>query len=511
MDLYYSYAFNCLYPLVGTVPNVQGWKGEDIRLPCIIPEEPLAVYWDKESTLHQQPRTTKATFYNGDFESRDERFYIERNFSLVITDLKVADEGLYHCEVVLNNLERFENSVLTTVSSMASKHAIEECDDTSQSHQSRCTYQTPSNTPSFNLTCVVSGFKPNISMLWTKESGERLNLVVSHQTTLSDDTYERFETITVSAKRGIEQTFICTATGDSLNGTSTVGITIQPLPGPRVGTAPSVGGWKGQNIRLQCDIQEEPLAVVWAKDTISHQRVTKARFYDGIFVSGEERFDINRDFSLVITNLKVADEGRYHCQVVLNNLENFSNSTLVTVSSLASKHEIQECVDRSRSHQSRCTYQTSSNTPSFNLTCVVSGFKPNISMLWTEESGKILNSVASQQKTLSDDTYERFETITVTAKEETWQTFTCTATGDSLKGNSTAEITVLPIAVNRDDLRLIIGLAIGLPVALVILFLLVGKFLQMYHPDYLPRKGDVTGIPAGGDHRQQSAVTWKKN
>ncbi|XP_072176989.1 uncharacterized protein [Diadema setosum] len=258
---------------------------------------------------------------------------------------------------------------------------------------------------------------------------------------------------------------------------------------PVVGTAPNIWGWRGRNIRLQCDIQEEPFAVVWAKDTISHQRVTKARFYDGNFISREERFEINKDFSLAITDLKVADEGRYHCQVVLNDLENFSNSTLLTVTSLASKHDIQECVGMSQPHQSRCTYETSSNTPSINLTCVVSGFKPNISMMWTVESGKILNSVASQQKTLSDDTYERFETITVSAKEETWQTFMCTATGDSLKGNSTAEITILPISGIHDDLGFIIGLAFGVPVALVILFLVVGKFLQKYHPDYLPRKG----------------------
>ncbi|XP_072176988.1 uncharacterized protein [Diadema setosum] len=213
----------------------------------------------------------------------------------------------------------------------------------------------------------------------------------------------------------------------------------------KVGTAPNVLGWKGENIRLQCHIEGEPLAVVWDKKTISHQPLTKARYFDGMFVSVEERFDIDKNFSLVITDLKVADEGRYHCQVMLINHESFSNSTLVTVSSLASKHEIPECVDTSQFRQRPCTYQTPFNTPSFNLTCVVSGFKPNISMLWAEKSGKRLNSVASQQTTLFDDTYERFETITVLAQQVTEQTFTCIATGDSLNGNSSSEITVLPV------------------------------------------------------------------
>ncbi|XP_072172347.1 uncharacterized protein [Diadema setosum] len=260
-----------------------------------------------------------------------------------------------------------------------------------------------------------------------------------------------------------------------------------------VGTAPNVQGWKGEDIRLRCDIQEEPLAVFWVKEGISEQqsRTTKAEFYDGEFWSREERFDIDKNFSLVITDLEVADEGCYYCQVVLKNLENFENSTVMAIRSMASRHTIEECVDKSQSHQSRCIYEAPSSTPTFNLTCVVSGFKPNVSMLWTEESGKRLNSVVSHQSTLSDGTYERFETITVSAKHGTEQTFMCTATGDSLNGVSTVEITIPPIQISgkRVNPGLIIGLTIGVPVVIVSLFLFVGKYLQNKHPDYLPRKG----------------------
>ncbi|XP_072171764.1 uncharacterized protein [Diadema setosum] len=263
--------------------------------------------------------------------------------------------------------------------------------------------------------------------------------------------------------------------------------------GRLVGNAPNVQGWKGENIRLPCGIQEKPLAVVWVQERISEeqQRTIKAEFVDGDFRSREERFDIDKNFSLVITDLEVADEGHYYCQVVLKNFENFDNSTLLTISAMTSRHTIDECDDKSQSHHSRCTYHSPSNNPSFTLTCVVSGFKPNISMLWTEESGEKLNSVDSQQNTLSDGTYERFETITVSAKHWTEQTFMCVATGDSLNGTSTREITILPIHISgkRAHFSLIIGLAIGLPAALIIVFLLVGKFLQNKHPDYLPRKG----------------------
>ncbi|XP_071499896.1 uncharacterized protein [Diadema antillarum] len=265
-----------------------------------------------------------------------------------------------------------------------------------------------------------------------------------------------------------------------------------------VGTAPNVRGWKGEDIRLRCDIQEEPLAVFWSKESESDQEplTIKAAFFGGNFESRGERFDIDKNFSLVITTLEVADEGLYHCDVVLTNRDDFTNSTFLTVDSMASKHVIEECVDERQSNRSRCTFQTSSNNPSINLTCVVSEFKPNISMSWSKETGVILNSTVSQQTTLSDDTYERFEAITVFVHDGTEETFICVATGDPLNGISTAEVTVLSLSEKDGNSALVLGLAIGVPVALAILFLLGGIFLQRYHPEYLPRKGveiDRTG------------------
>ncbi|XP_072182087.1 uncharacterized protein [Diadema setosum] len=261
-----------------------------------------------------------------------------------------------------------------------------------------------------------------------------------------------------------------------------------------LGTPSTVQGWKGEDIRLSCGIQEEPESVFWVKESISdgEPRTTTARFVDGNFQGVEERFDIDKNFSLVITDVNVADEGLYYCQVELKNFENFDKSVFMTVNSMASKHAIEECVTTSQSHQSRCTYQATSDTPTFNLTCVVSGFKPNISMLWQEESGKKLNSLSSQQTTLPDDSYERFETIIVSALSlnGTGQTFQCIAVGDSLMNEvSIVQITLLPIPGKQGNFGLIIGLIIGLPVALAVLFVLVGRLLQKCCPDYLPRKG----------------------
>ncbi|XP_072182181.1 uncharacterized protein [Diadema setosum] len=255
-----------------------------------------------------------------------------------------------------------------------------------------------------------------------------------------------------------------------------------------IGTAPNVLGWKGEDIRLPCDFQEEPVAVSWIKESASYQKETKAGFLDGSFESTEERFNVDKNFNLVITDLEVADEGLYLCQVLLSDFQVYENSTFMRVNSIPSKHEIKECVGNSLSDRSRCSYQTPPNTPYTNLTCVVSGFRPNIAMSWTEESGKRLNSVVSQQTTLPDDTYERLETITVSAQHGTAQTFLCIATGDSVNSVSTAQITVLPTSGMRNNLGLIIGLAIGLPVAVVILFLLVAVLLPSQYLEDL-RKG----------------------
>ncbi|XP_071509029.1 uncharacterized protein [Diadema antillarum] len=261
-------------------------------------------------------------------------------------------------------------------------------------------------------------------------------------------------------------------------------------------TAPIVRGLKGDDIRLPCNFEGEPEAVIWVKESSSREesRTTKARFIYGISQSWEKGFDIDRNFSLVITDLEVADEGLYLCQVVLTNSEDFELSTLLTVTSMASDHTIKECVDKTQSLQGGCTYQiTMPNTATFNLTCVVSGFKPNISMLWTEDSGKRQNSVVSRQKMLSDSTYERSETISISTEQGKEQTFMCIATGDSLNGTSTKEITLLPksdqFSGKRNNVGFIVGLVIGVSVAVSILFSLVGKFLQKYHLQFLPRKG----------------------
>ncbi|XP_072164625.1 uncharacterized protein [Diadema setosum] len=162
---------------------------------------------------------------------------------------------------------------------------------------------------------------------------------------------------------------------------------------------------------------------------------------------------------------------------------------------MASKHTIEKCVDESKSRQSRCTYRPPPNTPFIALTCVVSGFKPDVSMMWTTESGRRLKSMASRQTTLSDGTYERFEKIEVSAEHGTERTVVCIATGDSVNRTSTKKITLLPISGERDIVGLIFGLVIGIPAAVTILVLLVARFWQKCDQNFVSQRVSEESSP----------------
>ncbi|XP_072175652.1 uncharacterized protein [Diadema setosum] len=243
-----------------------------------------------------------------------------------------------------------------------------------------------------------------------------------------------------------------------------------------------------------------PQAVYWEKENMTHpgQPLTLASFFQQKFTSKIERFHMDEDFGLIITNLEVSDEGYYKCQVVLLDFSDFSNSTFLTVNAMAKDHIIEQCVEEVHG-LSPCTIQTSKEAPTFHLDCRLTGFKPNVSLVWSK-SGRALPPVRSSQHTSPDGTFERFETITVTASHDTEQNFTCTTSGDSVNGTSSKVITVLPLKEEKDTssgpnrMGLGIGLTLFILVlVIIVLFLVTGKLLQKYRPEIMPE--GLTWIP----------------
>ncbi|XP_072175651.1 uncharacterized protein [Diadema setosum] len=267
-----------------------------------------------------------------------------------------------------------------------------------------------------------------------------------------------------------------------------------------VGTVPTAIGWKDEDTRLLCTFEGTPLAVYWVKEDMTSpgQRLTLATFFEQKFTSKIERFHMEVDFSLIISNLEVADEGYYRCKVVLLDFSDFSNSTFLTVNAMAKEHIIEQCAEEVHD-LSPCTIQTSKEAPTFHLDCRLTGFKPNVSLLWSK-SGRALSPVRSSQHTSPDGTFERFETITVTASHDKEQNFTCTAIGDSVNGTSSKVITALPLTENKnnpsglDRMGLRLGLTLLILVlVMIVLFLVTGKLLQKYKPELMPE--GLTWIP----------------
>ena len=120
------------------------------------------------------------------------------------------------------------------------------------------------------------------------------------------------------------------------------------------------------------------------------------------------------------------------------------------LTALASRPAIEECDEilwnSSPLHKtSLCETSTSRKYAKFNLNCKVTGFKPNISLEWRKDGESISLLNDPRQSTLEDGTFERTITISVDAKEEVDQNFTCSATGIAVNGSSAAVITVLAL------------------------------------------------------------------
>eukprot|EP00057_Strongylocentrotus_purpuratus_P017207 XP_011671681.1 PREDICTED: uncharacterized protein LOC105441838 [Strongylocentrotus purpuratus] len=203
-------------------------------------------------------------------------------------------------------------------------------------------------------------------------------------------------------------------------------------------------GWLGQDVRLPCNFtNEDVVAVYW----MNGSDITKASYFKQQRISLDDRFALNEDFSLVINDLEVSDEGRYVCHVEFYSGESLTMYTILAVYALVSTPNIEQCAREPTGNefQSFCNVK-SSNTHLFNLDCRVTGFKPNVTLKWTS-SGTVKQPIGEPfQKTLPDGTSEREVTISVTAKVDEDQSYTCTVKGPATNGTDrSTTVTVLAL------------------------------------------------------------------
>ncbi|XP_041473024.1 uncharacterized protein LOC121422193 [Lytechinus variegatus] len=241
----------------------------------------------------------------------------------------------------------------------------------------------------------------------------------------------------------------------------------------RVYTEKHAIGWFGETVRLPCEfLYTDVLALYW----MNSSGETKVSYFKGELVSFDERFRLNDDYSVDILNLTVSDEGEYTCRLELDSGDSYLNSSELTIYASPSMPQVTNCDPQSTNnpYQHLCIVEAA-NTYPFNLECVVSGFKPDVTLEWTS-SGKVKQPLGDpSQRTLPDGRYEKEATITVAAKEDEEQNFTCTVRGNATNGTDrSTTVTVLvppPSTVIVEPMRS--GLSVGVKVAIYIFVILL--------------------------------------
>ncbi|XP_041485510.1 uncharacterized protein LOC121431821 [Lytechinus variegatus] len=264
----------------------------------------------------------------------------------------------------------------------------------------------------------------------------------------------------------------------------------------RVYTEKHAIGWFGETVRLPCEFPyTDVLALYWTNSNGE----TKVSYFKGEPVSFDERFRLNDDYSIDILNLMVSDEGKYTCTLELDSGDGFVNSSELTIYASPSMPQVTPCVPQSTNnpYQHLCVVEAA-NTYPFNLDCVVSGFRPDVTLEWTS-SGKVKQPLGNpSRRTLPDGRYEREVTISVAAKEDGEHNYTCTVRGNATNGSdrsTTVTILVPPTSVIVDGLS--VGGKVAISIFVILLLIAIGivalfvTLLVLRRNKKLPPLGEV--------------------
>eukprot|EP00057_Strongylocentrotus_purpuratus_P014731 XP_011669205.1 PREDICTED: uncharacterized protein LOC100890593 isoform X3 [Strongylocentrotus purpuratus] len=228
-------------------------------------------------------------------------------------------------------------------------------------------------------------------------------------------------------------------------------------------------GWLGENVNLPCKFTyPDVLALYWTNSSGGG----KATYFQEKPHNFDGRFNLNDDFSIDIRNLSVSDEGRYQCRLELQSGTSYINHTELTIYASPSMPQIEQCVHGSTGNKSQrfCIVETS-NTYPFNMNCRVTGFRPNVTLEWTS-SGIVKQPLGHPfQRTLPNGTAEREVTISVTAKLDEVQNYTCTVRGEATNRtdwSTTVTVLVPPVPTVPDN-----ELPVGGKVVIAIFVILV--------------------------------------
>ncbi|XP_063959598.1 uncharacterized protein LOC135155049 [Lytechinus pictus] len=217
-----------------TERSVNVVRGRNASLICSFTDSAHAVYWYKHNSTGAPDDDAElvAREYLGmsDPVPGIERFRITEDYTLLISEVSIADETTYSCVVVPQTGETTRGytdlRIIVLADSIGPR--IYPCNTFIPGE---CTYNVPTDPPEEVLfACEVSDVRPLVNMAWVRSDDRVMEQALGPLIVEKDGLYDVASILKIP-KSGFDYYYSCQATGDAVNNVSSTKVTFEALTG----------------------------------------------------------------------------------------------------------------------------------------------------------------------------------------------------------------------------------------------------------------------------------------
>ncbi|KAK2899566.1 hypothetical protein Q8A73_012695 [Channa argus] len=398
--------------LIGSPQPVVAKVGDDVILPCHLePAVDVATKTLEWTRPDLKPIFVYIWYAGQDYEDMKNPSYKGRtslltdelkrgNISLKLSNVTPADEGKYRCYIP----DRNEESVIELVVGAVSSPGISLAG-------------LDKSTSEVVLQCESKGWYPEPEVLWLDVEGNILSAGPTETVRGPDDLYNVSSRVTVDKRHG--HRFTCRVQQNNINQTRETHIHV-PGQSRLVSSPQPVVAKVGDDIILPCHL--EP-AVDVATKTLEWTRPDLDPRYVYVQRSSQDYVDMKNpsykgrtslftdelkrgNISLKLSNVKLADEGKYRCYIPDRNEESFIDLVVGAVSSPGIS-----------------LAGTDESSSGVVLQCESKGWYPEPEVFWLDSEGNVLSAGRTETVRGPDDLYNVSSRVTVDKRRG--NTFTC--------------------------------------------------------------------------------------
>ncbi|XP_071843114.1 tyrosine-protein phosphatase non-receptor type substrate 1-like [Apostichopus japonicus] len=182
----------CVQPALANWPVFSIEKGGTAVVQCVPKGDETAYFWSKgEDFATSQSVASRVT---GLPSPDSEKYLVNEEGSLVIYNVTLADEGIYHCRIVSENTN-CRGAVSINVKVNDFSFGIEQCEP------NKCCSLQVEPSKETNLTCTAKGGPSSLSLKWFNGSKEITPVYSEHS--LNEESITVSETIKVPNEFGL--------------------------------------------------------------------------------------------------------------------------------------------------------------------------------------------------------------------------------------------------------------------------------------------------------------------